>query len=197
MRPWLVHSLVVKGVHGERASQQLLHHGALLSRHAVGGLASRCVLAVLHEPGVGQGSVQVLVYGAAQGHGQHLYAAAYAQHGHLAVVGFAGQFQFKGIAHGVDAVQLRQRFLAGPQGVDVGPAREQQTVDALEQLHNVLVAHLPSGRNDERNAAGLLNGTEVAGQEFQLPFVEVARDAYHHAARIASVGRSGARKEGV
>ena len=88
-----------------------------------------------------------------EGNGQRLDAAADAQHGNLAVVGQPGDEQFGQVALAVDMPEFGRRFLAAPEGVDVGSSREDERIEAVEGIHqHVAVVH---GRNDDGNAASL------------------------------------------
>ena len=131
---------------------------------------------MLDQGRVGHSRGYVLHYSAAQCCSEHLYAATDAQHGHLAVVGQACECQFKGIALIVDAVQCRHGILAHQYRVDVGSARKQQPVDAVNQTDERGVG-LASWRNDHGGAASSLDRAEITGEQLELPFVKVACNA--------------------
>ena len=81
---------------------------------------------------VGHTGLQVLVERTAQRSHNCLEAATDAQHRYTAVVGQAYQHEFHEVALGVDAVELGDRLFAEEEGIDVGPARDDQTVNMIE-----------------------------------------------------------------
>ena len=149
--------------------QRIAHRG-----DAVRALGTRRLLRVFDEFALRKCCLLILVHCAAEGYGEHLHAAADAEHGNLPIVGAANQQQLEGVAHGIDAAQFRQRLLVHPERVQIGAAREQQTVGATHQF--VDVRQIGRRRDDEWQTARTNHRFVVARAEGAARFTEIARD---------------------
>ena len=118
---------------------------------------------------------------AAEGKGYDLYAATNAEEGEAAVVGHAHKGEFKGVALAVDIAQPGQGVFARKEGVDVGSARQQQGIEAVEQAEQVGIG-VATWRNDHYIGSGGFERTNVAGQELQAVVGIIAADAYERTA---------------
>ena len=139
--------------------------------------------------------VDVLVDAASQCHHHHLYAAANAQHGYLAVVGQTRDHQFLLVAFEVDAMQTTDRLLTHEQWVHVCPATQKDAVEAVEQVGED--AEVVVWWYDYGYSTCFKHGAVVRLVEEGVEFAVIARDADQRTALMgletgvqAVVGRS-------
>ena len=151
VRSGVVDGLVVERVDVERTVFHVgLYHAAHLQLHLVCGLRAVSVLRVFQHPFE---RVDVLAHMSAKGCDQRLHAAADAEDRHAAVIGETCDEQLCLVAIAVDVVQLWRGLLVLPQGVDVGPAAKDESVDGVERVYNDV--NVVDGRNEHRHAASL------------------------------------------
>ena len=135
---------------------------------------ARHVLIVLENFGVGHTSLQVLMNFSSEGCRQHLCASANAKNGYLSVVSQSGNEQFAHVALRTHGAQLCDGFFTQAEGVDVASAREQKSVNAVEQAQNACLIF--GGRDGNGNAACLFDAAVVAFGQLQTLVAEVAGD---------------------
>ena len=125
--------------------------------------------------GGGGGGAYVLTNLPTKGHSQRLNAATNAEHGHLAVVGQAGDKQLGQVALAVDATESGHRFLAAVQGVDVAATAENKRIDVVERVHqHGLVGRR---RNNDGRAPGTDDRLVIALAQLAGKVLVVARNA--------------------
>ena len=169
-----VDRLVVEGIDQNPVAEQTVEQRIVHRGDAVRALGTRRLLRVFDEFALRMRCLLILVHRAPEGYGEHLHAATDAEHGNLPIVGAASQQQLEGVAHGIDAAQLRQRLLVHPERVQIGAAREQQAVGALQQF--VDARQVGRRRNDERQTARTNHRFVVTRAKCATRFTEIARD---------------------
>lgn len=117
-------------------------------------------------------AVDVLVDRTAQCHGEHLYAPADAQYRNLSVVSQADKQQFGQITFVIDAVQLRNRFFASKQRVQVASARKQKAVYMLQHIGQRIP--VLKRRDDDRSGSRFQYGFKITFGQFAPLFSEIA-----------------------
>ena len=132
LRSGIAHALMVERIDRKGLAQHLGNDAVGLGRDAVCRCVARCLLGVLEDVLFGLTGLQVLIERTAQRSHNCLEAATDAQHRYTAVVGQAYQHEFHEVALGVDAVELGDGLFAQEEGIDVGTARDDQTVNAVE-----------------------------------------------------------------
>ena len=151
------------------------------------GESAWCLLRMLDERCVGQwGALDVLEHLSAERHCQHLDAAADAQDGDVAVVGEACQEQFRIVAHRTDFSQSFLRVFAPAEWVDVGSARKEEAIDAVEQGGEQYAVF--RCRDNHGYAARLFHATKISLSQRASPLsVHVSRDADDGTRRVVGI----------
>ena len=166
--------LVVEGIDQNPLAEQTVDQRIGHRGDAVRAFGTRRLLRVFDEFALRMCCLLILEYCAAEGDGEHLHAATDAEHGNLPIVSAADQQQLEGVAHRIDAAQLRQRLLVHPEWVQISATREQQTVGATQQF--VDVRQVGRRRDDEWQTARTNHRFVVARAEGAARFTEIARD---------------------
>ena len=174
------YSLMVEGIdHYPVLAVDAVQQRVGLNPDGVRRCVARSVLFVLYMTvGVGTGT-DVLDDITVEGRRERLYAAADAEHGHAATVGGARQEELGGVALRIDGAEAAFRFLGEVERIDVSPAGEHQSVDALERRQDVIGAEVR--RQEHGRGAGGGNALIVRLGEPRLAVLKVGRKAYHRA----------------
>ena len=175
LRSGIAHALMVERIDREGFAQHLGNDAVGLGRHAVCRCVARCLLRVFEDVLAGQTGCQVLIERTAQRRHNDLEATTDAQHRYAAVVGQAYQHKFHEVALGVDAVELGDRLFAKVERIDVGPARDDQTVNMVEDARQQV--HVFRRRDDIWNAASVFHTLVVRLGQFAALLSKVAHDA--------------------
>ena len=175
------HRLMVEGIDGEAHAEEVANHSGF-GGDEVGGCAFGGLLTVFDEQGAGMGCGDVLLDAPAQRSGKHLNATADAEHRDVAGVGLTDEFQFEFVANGIDVSQCGHRVFADEQGVEVGAAGENESVNVVQHVKGF--AELRTmGRKQERQTAHRFDGRNIAGLQLELPVFKIGCDADDGAAR--------------
>ena len=174
--PGVGHRLVVETIDGDVRAEESAQSAVGLNRHAMGGFVARCRLRMFDEQRCIRGTLHggVLIDATAQGRHHHLHTATDAEHRDLTVGRETHEQQLLTIAHRVDAAELRNGLFAHPERIEVGTAREEESVDAVEKRFEG--CEVGRRRKDERRPPGREHRLVIAGCQFATFLPEIARD---------------------